>query len=515
MPILLTAFRAATDRLTRAPAAAAWVFGFLALMLVLQVTLQTGGRNDDAELMLFSQTLAWGYDPRNPPLVAWLGWAVTQVLGPGLLVTRLVVLGLIGLTYLFLYRAARLVVADRQLAVLAALAPMLTVHFGWYPFINLTHTISLICVSAATIWALLALLRAPGTARLLLLGLVIGLGLLSKYNYVILLGALLVASLCVRSGRAALLRPAAVLVPVVALAIAIPHYLWLFEHLGQATDRLQGSWSVGEASYWLGLLNGLAAIAESAVSVLMPAALIIVVCFPAAFALWRRAETPPKDAERLLWLAGGLVFAVFLVAVVGFRVTNVKVHHLMILLPMALPAFARIGRFGGNPLGRRVFALAPPVCALLVVAAYFDFLAGERRDCGKCGPLLPYADYAEALSDAGFDGGTVVLLSTVHRLPAEQLLPWFPDSRFLRPEDSVKADFRPPRRRADGACLVIWNADRQPGTEERLRDGAVAFVPALPETTVWGQATGTLAGTDRPAPTLAYALVPGGVGECR
>lgn len=513
--MLSAAFRTVTDRLARPAVAAGWVFGFLTLMLVLQVALQTGGRNDDAELMLFGQTLAWGYDPRNPPLIAWIGWAGAQVLGPGLLVTRLVVLGLIGLTYLFLYRAACLVVADRQLAVLAALTPMLTVHFGWYPFINLTHTISLICVSAATVWALLAVLRAPGPGRLALLGLVIGLGLLTKYNYVILLGALLAASLSVRTGRAALLRPAALLVPLVALAIATPHYLWLLEHLGQASDRLQGSWSVAATGYWAGLAAGLAAIAESAFSVLMPAALIMAICFPPAFALWRRAETPAADAERLLWLAGGLVLAVFLVAVVGFRVTNVKVHHMMILLPMALPAFARIGRVGGSPLGRRLYAMVLPVCALLVVAAYFDFLAGERRDCGKCGPLLPYADYAAALTDAGFDGGTVVLLSTVHRLPAEQLLPWFPDSRFIRPEDSVKADFRPPRRRADGDCLVIWNGDRQPGTDQRLREGGAAFVPALPETTIWGQATGTLSGTDRAAPVLAYALVPGGVGECR
>lgn len=513
--MLTAVFRATTERLTRPSVAAVWVFGFLSLMLVLQVALQTGGRNDDAELMLFGQTLDWGYDPRNPPLIAWIGWAGAQVFGPGLLVTRLVVLGLIGLTYLFLYRAARLVVADRQLAVLAALTPMLTVHFGWYPFINLTHTISLICVSAATVWALLALLRAPGIGRVLLLGLVIGLGLLTKYNYVILLGALLVAALGVRSGRAALLRPSAVLIPIVAVAIAAPHYLWFLDHLGEASNRLQGSWSVAATGYLPGVASGLAAIAESAVSVLMPAALILIVCFPGALAPWRRAETPPEDAERVLWVAGALVLAVFLVAVIGFRVTNVKVHHMMILLPMALPAFARVARFGGNRLGRQVFSLAAPLCALLVVAAYFDFLAGERRDCGKCGPLLPYADYAAALADAGFDGGTVVLLSTVHRLPAEQLLPWFPDSRFLRPEDSVKADFRPPRRRADGDCLVIWNGDRQPEIEQRLRDAAVAFVPALPDTTVWGRANGTLSGTDRPAPTLAYALVPGGIGECR
>ena len=48
--------------------------------------------------MILSQILAWGYDPRNPPLVTWVSWALSDVLGPGQHVTRLCVIGALGLS---------------------------------------------------------------------------------------------------------------------------------------------------------------------------------------------------------------------------------------------------------------------------------------------------------------------------------------------------------------------------------------------------------------------------------
>ena len=50
---------------------------------------------DDAREAVFSQTLAWAYQPRQPPLYTWLTWAIVRVAGPSvamILVRRLCVL---------------------------------------------------------------------------------------------------------------------------------------------------------------------------------------------------------------------------------------------------------------------------------------------------------------------------------------------------------------------------------------------------------------------------------------
>ncbi|HET9068643.1 MAG TPA: hypothetical protein VFN28_08350, partial [Amaricoccus sp.] len=50
---------------------ATWVLLLLALYLALMAVqaslLASSGRSDDIETLLLSQSLAWGYEPKNPP----------------------------------------------------------------------------------------------------------------------------------------------------------------------------------------------------------------------------------------------------------------------------------------------------------------------------------------------------------------------------------------------------------------------------------------------------------------
>jgi len=53
---------------------------YFLLQLLVRVTVAGGVEKDEAEQLLWTQTLAWGYGPQ-PPLYSWLQWAVFRLTG--------------------------------------------------------------------------------------------------------------------------------------------------------------------------------------------------------------------------------------------------------------------------------------------------------------------------------------------------------------------------------------------------------------------------------------------------
>src|SRR5262249_39050593 len=83
-------------------------------------------------------------------------------------------------------------------------------------------------------YVLLRLLRSEGWLEYAVLGLLLGLGTLSKYNYLLFGGALFLAGLMTRPLRERLLSRRLVLTLAIAGAVVLPHGLVLVNHL----DRL-------------------------------------------------------------------------------------------------------------------------------------------------------------------------------------------------------------------------------------------------------------------------------------
>ena len=487
---------------------------FYAVMLALQLVMQTGGRNDDAEQILLSQSLAWGYDPRNPPLTTWLIALAGGVVGPGLAAVRVVLLGAVFLTFIFLWLAARQVIASRALALLAALSPAATLHFAWYPFQNLSHTLMLACCTAATLAAAFAMINRPSWPRAVLFGLAVGAGLLAKYNYALVLGALLLAILCVPAARRRLADIRLWAGLALGAVLALPHYLWLHAHRGIAGEMLQDRWDVGaEPAWWTGVATGLASVVEASLSFLLPMIGIVVLLYWRAFvpfAAGRRPLAVPDrgPARAVAQLHPALMLALLAVAVLGFGVQHFANHHLFILIGASLALFARIETVGAARWAMRAYAGVLAACLAAVLVAYPLWVRSLAETCDKCGPVLPYHAYAEALRDAGFDGhGSLLVLGAVHHFPLEQLRAAFPDVRVSRPEDWLKRFYDPPANAEPGACAVVWPADREPHWQDRLMAGQVADLPPVPETARRGVVTAPLAWSGRDATAMAYVVV--------
>ena len=173
-----------------------WLLAWALALVLARLWLSPALELDEAEQMLWSQRLAWGYGAQ-PPLYTWLQVGVATLLGPGLLALAMLKMALLALTYWCLWRAAREVLPPRAAWWAAASLVWLPI-MGWESLRDLTHTV-LVCASvAATWWLVLRQLQRPQPSGFVALGLVLALGLLSKYSFALFALAL---GLAVLSGR--------------------------------------------------------------------------------------------------------------------------------------------------------------------------------------------------------------------------------------------------------------------------------------------------------------------------
>ncbi len=94
-----------------------WLFAFRGFLF-------PAASGDDAEQLLFSQSFAWGYDLRNPPLYTWLVIASQQIFGVTIHSVAFVKFTAMFLMYFFLRHGALSVLGEGRLASVAALSPL-------------------------------------------------------------------------------------------------------------------------------------------------------------------------------------------------------------------------------------------------------------------------------------------------------------------------------------------------------------------------------------------------------
>jgi 4-amino-4-deoxy-L-arabinose transferase-like glycosyltransferase len=86
---------------------------------------------DDAREAVLGQSLAWGYQTRQPPLYNWLVWAAPRLLGVSVLSLTIVKYALLGVAYAFVYASARRLLPTPRLAPLAACSLLLVFPVSW------------------------------------------------------------------------------------------------------------------------------------------------------------------------------------------------------------------------------------------------------------------------------------------------------------------------------------------------------------------------------------------------
>ncbi len=207
---------------------------------------------DVVEGVYWGQEWQWGYY-KHPPLPAWVLYLFQQGIGDfgPFLLSQLC----IALTLLCVWRLGCRIL-DRQRAAFGVLALMGVYFFTW-PTIEFNHNVAQMPIWAAAVLLFHRAISDWRSTDWLLLGLVSGLGMLTKYSYIMLLAAMFLGLLTHPKLRSGLLKPQPWLGVLVMGLVFLPHLWWLMEHdflpFNYAAARSEAA--AASASRWLGPLK--------------------------------------------------------------------------------------------------------------------------------------------------------------------------------------------------------------------------------------------------------------------
>ncbi len=456
--------------LHQAPVVIFLILSYLLLHFALRLNLSPVLGIDDAEQVLFAQTWAPGYRFRQPPLFTWLLLPVVDWLGPGVLAVGVVRYTLLAITYGCLYLTALHWIADRRLAALSVLSFALIYVFAYYAHHDLTHTTALGAMVAASLFVFTKLCRQPTALLYLLLGLCFGLGMLAKWNFVMLAVGLPLTCLMLADYRHLVLNLKSLLTISVMALIVSPTAFWVFGH-GQSTGSVSSNIlsSVNDLSGFKLMIQGSWALFRSIVLFPLPFLLIFLAVFgPALVRASRskgRCQTTILDPSFLGWLMLVILglHAVLIPVFGAVNFTERWMHTALMILPLFL--FAILARRPPNDRTISFYLSVITILVAVVVGARVYRYAEGADECGKCREFVPFAALAADLRAAGFDGGTIVA-DGMHM--GGNLKMAFPDSRVIDP--AFPLDLWPSRDDLDddqaGMCLLVWQDD-QPNAEAR------------------------------------------------
>ena len=290
---------------------------------------------DEAEIILDAQSFRLGYGPQLP-LYAWLQRLVFLVTGPtifGLSLLKNVLLCGMVLTLYFVLRTT----FPARIAALGAASLILVPQFSWESQRALTHSV-LMSFSAmfcfATLWLLAR--RASGS-NFTLLGAVLAVGGLTKYNFAIMPVAVLLSCLCFPQMRANLFRwGLAGSFLLCAVLLAVP-FVWVLQNPEIAFDSAHKFEMVDQIDVQTFSFAGVIAVLKATFNFLLLPALVL-----GALLIFSRDRTvmppPATDLERLMHWTIGVALVLLLIGTTVAGVTNMKDRWLQPALLLAVPA---------------------------------------------------------------------------------------------------------------------------------------------------------------------------------
>jgi 4-amino-4-deoxy-L-arabinose transferase-like glycosyltransferase len=470
--------------------------------LAIRAVLPAAVTLDEAEQLLLTQSWSWGYGIQ-PPLYTWLQRLFFDAFGVNVFsLTLLKSLILFG-AYLFTFLSARAMLGNAHLALLASFSLWLIPEIGWESHRERTHSLLATTLSAATFYTMLKVVQSGAIRHYVALGVLLALGMLSKYTFLIFVPALLAGVVSSGTFRSSLLNRRALVTLGVAAVMLLPHLLWVGGHLHPATSQTLEKLRIGTGAPTLdGIVTGLLSLTRAGVGFLAPFALIHVVLFPRAYTDRVALSAPANDYRRLLERLFIAVAALLAVMVVAFGVTRFRVRWmepLLFLVPSYL--FLRVQGSRIDPRKIRVFAYVLAFFALLVIPLRLSAV-WVAPAFGKYARVhLPVAELTRQIRAAGFTTGTIV---AEDGWIGGNLRLHFKDSAVLTP--AVSDDVPEPRANAS-RYLIVWNASRGrtlPAAMKQFLTERVGLSVSSPLTPRY-----TAAALDRPEAIyqLAFALV--------
>jgi 4-amino-4-deoxy-L-arabinose transferase-like glycosyltransferase len=525
LPTAIELFAARFGKIALSPRGVLAVWGIvLTILFVMRAFFFTGTDADDGEQLIYMQSWALGYGARNPPVFTWLIIMVQPIFGVTVAAVVFVKFALLACCFYLLYRSGVIVLEDRSLAALAALSPIALYYVSWDATFHYTHSIILALAICLTFHQLLLLDQRRDLRSYILFGLGLAFGLLSKYNYLLFLGALLIAVLAERDMRRVVLDCRMLLATAVALLLAAPHYYWLWQQRIWLSAIAKDRFNPGVPTAGLLNLAGVLETFSAALNFLLPLALLYLLFFPRAWGPAAHKNGPGARYRRVLDILLIGILALTLVGVVAFGAVRVRNHYMFLLILFPLLALARARAAGVGLRALNLFGTSLLIFAVVVPAGVVIKYAIDPLRSGKAYYHVPYATFADGIRAAGFSEGTIVGDWFGYPL-AGNFRPYFPNARILNLLDwqiaqpqgaSLSRLIPPPAPDARGQCLLIWTPTDDGARKQAVLKKAHRLLDvSLPPDTPEQRLTAELHHGNGRTLTIAYILLPEGRGNCR
>jgi len=439
-----------------------WLFIALGVYFGLQILTRSlvsnGLQTDEAEQLLLTQDWKWGYGSQ-PPLYTWILSVLFSGLGIKVFTLSLLKNVLLFGIYVFVFLSAREIFREPKLAALAAAALLLFPNIAWESQRDQTHLVLATMISAATLFAFLRLLKTKSLAWYAVSGALIGLGALSKYNYLFFPVSLLLAALSIPRLRPFIFTWKSLVALAVLAAVTAPHISWFVLNKALAFSQSY-KFKIAPAQNGMDVyLQGPLRLVEATC---MFVAVPVLIYSPLLYrALRTKRNETAVDETRLLFrfLLRAIVFSLLLSlgAILIFRVTFIQYRWeepLLFAVSILLVGWSR------SQLDRtwtRGLILLSEVVGLAVLVTINGTVLGANLLHRAHNLNVPYPGIAGELREGGFQKGTIIASSM---LLGGNLKMQFKDSRVIVREVPPYAPL------ADGPKLVVWNAnqeDRLPG----------------------------------------------------
>ncbi|MAH83789.1 MAG: hypothetical protein CBB68_05435 [Rhodospirillaceae bacterium TMED8] len=429
---------------------ALFILSTLSILALLRFFLFPGFGGDDSEQLVFSQFWSWGYQIRNPPLATWLLIALQQIVGTTsfsiVLLRSLILAGVYALSF----KIGEYLYENKCLAALSSGSLLMIFYMGWNTIHGFTHSALVTLFYFATLLMVIVIRQAPSPIKLIFFGIILSLGLIAKYSYLIFALATMAAVASERDLRRYIFSPWVLFGILIPTPIIVPQLQWLLTH---APD---GHLINADSSYTIvDIVNqkflGLFKLIPGAFGFLMPFGLIAVAIF------WKSlCHRLNKPEERVIYIKLFERIFFFLLAsaaatILIIQSDRLRSHYFFALAPFVTYFFLRFGHAFSSQ-QKMFFAgmitLTSVGLVTTLVAKYFL----EPLVCGHCEDHIPYDEFADQLRQNGFKQGTI--FAYFHKDPlAGNLRVKFPQSRVV---SAKHPGIIPPAQSFSGQCLLIW-----------------------------------------------------------
>jgi len=421
------------------------IAAYFLLQIIVRLITTDGVTVDESEQVMLTQYFALGYNAQ-PPLYTWLQMIFFTVFGKNIFAIALLKNLTLFAIYIFTYATALLVTENRSKAALAAMGLLFLPQIVWEAQIDQIHTVLLTASTAAFFYFYFYTVQKQTLAGYLLLGVTAACGVLAKYNFVIVVFALLVASLLVADYRKRIFNKKLALSIAVATVLTLPHIIWFLGHMDLATNETISRMSMDQEGHYLAdILHGML---ELVVSYLAFVAVFLVFYL----ALFRKqlAFRPLNPTAKLLAIYIAVTFGAIMVIVLVSQSTNIKERWLqpfLFILPLLAFLLTDLQQVKARSI--RIYSAMGTLFCLIVMlviplrVVFVDYDSKPHRE------NYPFRAVTEKLNDSSL-GEQRLLILTEDKFIGGNLKLFMKESTLITPSIPLQ-QYAP-----EDTVLVVW-----------------------------------------------------------